>query len=85
MLMALLYRDDGRLLAAAPACDQQPFGDGYWEEVCSEYPSAGTGETAYVEISDPDLVNRLLGMDFSDDLEAAEAVDAYLGLSARTG
>ena len=32
MLMALLYCDDDRIAAAAPACDQIPFGDWYWEK-----------------------------------------------------
>ena len=81
MLLALLYQDDGRLAAAAPACDQQPFGDRYWREIHPEVVTLRGSETAYANIDDPTLVDRLLRMDFRDGAEAAEAVDDYLGFS----
>jgi hypothetical protein len=84
MLLALLYDDTGRLAAAAPACDQQPLGDRYWREVNSEGVSLRGSETAYVDIDDRWLVDRLLRMDFAYDTSATEAVDEYLGL-ARPG
>jgi hypothetical protein len=81
MLLALLYRDDGKLTAAAPACDQEPLGNRYWSEVAPEKARLRGSETAYVEIQDADLVDRLLRMDFRDEGEAAEAVDQYLDLA----
>jgi hypothetical protein len=81
MLLALLYDQDGKLSAVAPACDQQPFGDRYWLEVCPQTVRARVSETAYVDIDDRSLVARLLRMDFKDGVEAAEAVDNYLGLA----
>jgi hypothetical protein len=81
MLLALLYEDDGKLSAAAPACDQQPLGDRYWREVYPQTVRVQESETAYVDIDDPILVDRLLRMDFQDEVEAGEAVDNYLGLA----
>jgi hypothetical protein len=81
MMLALLYDRDGQLSAAAPACDQQSLGDRYWNEVYPEPVTTRGGETAYINIDNPELVERLLKMDFRDETEAAEAVDAYLGLS----
>lgn len=79
MLMALLYATDDSLVAAARACDQQPLGPRYWTEVHSlaaETPREG--ETAYVDIEDRALVERLLRMDFADGRDAARAVDDWL-------
>jgi hypothetical protein len=81
MLLALLYQDDRQLSAAAPACDQQALGNRYWIEVYPEKVTLRGSETAYVNIHDPWLVERLLAMDFRDGVEAAEAVDEYLGLA----
>jgi hypothetical protein len=81
MLLALLYEHDGKLSAAAPACDQQPFGDRYWREVYPQTVRLQESETAYVNIDDPSLAGRLLRMDFQDGVEAAQAVDNYLGLA----
>jgi hypothetical protein len=81
MLLAILYQDDGQLSAAAPACDQQPLGDRYWKEIYPEEVRLRGSETAYVNIDDPLLVDRLLQMDFRDGVEAAAALDAYLGLA----
>jgi hypothetical protein len=83
MLLALLYEQDGRLVAAAPACDVQPLGDRYWNEI---YPGAVRlegSETAYVTIADPWLVTWLLRMDFRDGFDATSAVDELLGLGDR--
>jgi hypothetical protein len=81
MLLALLYEHDGKLSAAAPACDQQPFGDWYWREVYPQTVRLQESETAYVNIDDPSFVDRLLRTDFQDGVAAAEAVDSYLGLA----
>ncbi len=82
MLLALLYQDDGTLSAAAPACDQQPLGDRYWRELYPERVRLRGSETAYVDIDDAELVDRLMHMHFRDGVEAAEAVDRYLRLPA---
>jgi len=81
MLLALLYDDSGRLAAAAPACDQQPFGNRYWREVYPQPVRLRGSETAYLNIDDPWLVDRLLRMDFADGVAAAAVVDEYLGLA----
>ena len=88
MLLALLYTDDDYLAAAAPACDQQPLGHRYWS-IDGRAIDGARGETAYVQIDDPQLCRRLLawtsedGGDegFADGREAAYAVDVYLGLA----
>jgi hypothetical protein len=84
MLLALLYTDDGFLAAAALACDQQPYGNDYWGQIHPHVvrPAPG-GETAYVNIQDEALVERLLRMEFSDGYAAAEAVDEQLSRQAR--
>jgi hypothetical protein len=82
MLVALLYQDDGTLTAAAPACDQEPLGDRYWREVLPDAVRVRGSETAYVDIDDTALLNRLVRMDFPNGREAAKAVDEYLGLAA---
>lgn len=82
MLLALLYQGDGNLVAAAPACDQQPLGDRYWSEVYPEQVEVRGSETAYVAVDDPVLLDRLLRMAFRDGITAAKAVDQYLALGA---
>ncbi len=85
MLLAILYDASGRITAAAPACDQQPFGDRYWRDIYPERVSLRGSETAYLNIEDPQLLDRLLRMDFSDNIEATEVVDEYLGLATHGG
>jgi hypothetical protein len=84
MWLALLYTEEGFLAAAAPACDQQPYGSRYWSQVhpdpVRQVPNA---ETAYVDIEDEALVERLLSMDFADGHAAARAVDDQLFAQAR--
>jgi hypothetical protein len=81
MLLALLYDHEDKLSAAAPACDQQPLGDRFWREVCPVTVGLLGSDTAYVDIDDTSLVDRLLRMEFQDGVEAAKAVDNYLGLA----
>lgn len=82
MLLALLYDDTGKLVAAAPACDQQPLGNRYWRDVYPGTVHLVGSETAYAEIDDRALVERLLRMQFTEgDTEATEIVDEYLGLA----
>ena len=79
MLLALRYTDDGILDAAALACDQQPYGMRYWQEMHSQPVSAQPCmETAYVDVKDEQLAEQLLDDGFDDGREAALAVDAYL-------
>ena len=70
MLMALLYCDDDRIAAAAPACDQMPHGDGYWTDIrAGEILKGEMFETAYVEIEDANFRQQLMeiGVDGSAD------------------
>jgi hypothetical protein len=78
MLLALLYSPDGAILAVAPACDQEPFGERYWREMHFERVNLRDSETAYQEIDDSFLVERLLQLDFRNGHEAAEMVEAHL-------
>jgi hypothetical protein len=84
VLLALLYTDDGFLAAAAPACDQQPTGNRFWAHLEPDVLREGQSiETAYVDIDDEALVQRLLTMDFPNGHAAARAVDEHLFSQAR--
>ena len=83
MLLALLSTNDGELAAAAPACDQQPYGPRYWRDIDHVVNVGPDAETSYVDIHDAELAGRLLRGEFDDPHDAAEAVDAYLGLKVR--
>jgi hypothetical protein len=78
MWLALLYDRNGRLSAAAPACDQHALGNRYWNEVYPEPVNTRGSETRYANIDDPVLLERLLKMAFRDDIESSEAVEPYL-------
>ena len=70
MLMAILYCDDNRIGAAAPACDQVPFGDQYWNEYFQgEIETGPLFETAYITVNNADLRERLMsiGIDHEAD------------------
>lgn len=59
--MALLYCDDDQISAAAPACDQMPYGDAYWTEIFGgELATGPISETAYIFINNQELRKRLL-------------------------
>ena len=61
MLMALLYGDDDQIAAAAPACDQIPHGDRYWQEIYQGELEQGTVyQTAYVTVANSSLREKLL-------------------------
>ena len=84
MLLAILFTQEEFIAAAALACDQQPYGNRYWNYLHPQTIAAGPdSETAYVEIDDAALVDRLLKMDFVDGIDAARALDAYLDKQAR--
>jgi hypothetical protein len=73
MLMALLYSNDGQILAAAPACDQVPYGDDYWMEFhAAELDSADVFETAYVTVANPETRSRLLLVGIDESVDAIE-------------
>ena len=71
MLMALLYSQFGRIIAAAPACDQVPLGDKYWLD-CHEadLTSEDFFETAYVFVADPSLQTSLLRLGIEDSIDS---------------
>jgi hypothetical protein len=73
MLMALLYADEDRIAAAAPACDQIPLGDAYWREVYSGRLELGPlFETAYVTVNNADLRRRLLLLGINAEIDGRE-------------
>ena len=85
MLVALLYEESGCIRGAALACEQQPVGDRFWFEHYADEIDATRGgcETAYVEITDPELATRLLAMQYGDGFPdgrmAAQEVERHLG------
>ena len=62
MYLALLFDEGDQLLAAAPACDQQPLGNRYWREVYPQSISGAWGETAIIDIGDRSLSELLLSL-----------------------
>ena len=73
MLMALLYCDADRIAAAAPACDQMPYGDGYWTDIFAGLvPDGPLFETAYITVNNADLRRRLLLLGFDDDIDGCQ-------------
>ena len=71
MLFALLFDEHHQLLAAAPACDQQPHGQRFWSNY---YPQqieiVSDTETAYLEIDDPIVQGKLIEFQTDDRLQA---------------
>lgn len=73
MLMALLYCEEDLIAAAAPACDQMPYGDEYWTDVFAGWvPEGSIFETAYITVNNADLRRRLLLLGFDDDIDGRE-------------
>ncbi len=71
--MALLYCDDDRIAAAAPACDQVPYGDEYWTEIYGQEIEPGSVfETAYVTVANSDLRERLLLLGIDEAIDGGE-------------
>ncbi len=69
MLMALLYNEDGSVAAAAPACDQVPYGEVYWTDIfAGDLPSGPLFETAYISVNNANLRRRLLLLGFDDEI-----------------
>lgn len=97
MLLAVLYRDD-LVIAAAPACDQYPYGNHYWTEVHPlglsefDFDSAAGKElqTSYISIAQPKLRSRLLAASIDDSIDLIELTQdmeasvrpSYLGRTA---
>ena len=70
MLMALLYCDDDRIAAAAPACDQVPYGDKYWTDIFpGEITRGSMFETAYITVANPEMRERLLSIGIETDVD----------------
>ena len=75
MLMALLYSEEDQIAAAAPACDQMPYGDEYWTEIFAGLIPAGSiFETAYITVNNADIRRRLLLPGFDEDVNGRELV-----------
>lgn len=73
MLVSVLYDVHGRLVAAAPACDQIPHGEQYWNDLPKlPAPRSSLGPTSVHNVTDPDLVSRML--DVADHPERLVAV-----------
>jgi len=71
MLMALLYSQADRIIAAAPACDQFPHGKKYWlEHHEAELSADDIFETAFTFIADPNLQTRLLRLGVDDSIDS---------------
>ena len=71
--MAILYCDDDRIAAAAPACDQLPLGNRYWEEVFAGRIVRGDMfETAYVSVVQKELRERLMQIGIDQAVDGTE-------------
>ena len=69
MLFALLYDHHDQVLAAAPACDQLAMGDEFWLECHGvDVSQADIFATAYREIRDPSLQQRLLELGVNESI-----------------
>ena len=69
MLFALLYNHQDQILAAAPACDYLAMGNQYWIECHRVSVSeADIFATAYREIRDPYLQERLLELGVNESV-----------------
>lgn len=81
MLLSLLY-DNDQIIAAAPACEQQPYGQLFWFDQFGSDVDLTACETAVVQIDETELIERLLNIrieaTFLDGHDAARAVDGYL-------
>lgn len=70
MLMALLYNQEDTIIAAAPACDQIPMGERYWNDV---HPFQLSGselfETAYMNVVHPALRRQLMSLGLDDSID----------------
>ena len=76
MLMALLYCDDDRIAAAAPACDQIPYGDKYWTEIYFGKIELGSMfETAYVTVANPEMREQLLMLGIENDVDGRKLAE----------
>ncbi|MDB2687376.1 hypothetical protein N9Y42_09215 [Mariniblastus sp.] len=69
MLFALLYNHQDQVLAAAPACDQLALGDQFWLDCHGvDVRPADIFATAYREIRDPSLQQRLLKLGVDESI-----------------
>lgn len=79
MYLSLLFDKSDRLVAAAPACDQEPLGDRYWHEVHPHSLDLKNLQLAIVDVKNGELVEMLLGL--ANDKATLEkcrvAYDAY--------
>ena len=82
MLFALLFNGQDELIAAAPAVFQYAVGDVYWRDTYASSLDWDTGcQTAYVEVSDDDLIDKLNSLETEDThlLECRRRVDEMTG------
>ena len=71
MLMALLYTEADRIIAAAPACDQFSQGKEYWlENHEADLSAEDIFETSIVFVADPNLQARLLRVGIDDSIDS---------------
>lgn len=82
MLVAILYMEENRIAAAAPACDQVPYGEQYWNEIHAGDISFGKFfETAYREILDARLRDRLFAVGIDSEVCGQELATEVNSLS----
>ena len=73
MLFALLYNRNDQLIAAAPACEQLPFGNSFWIRVHqAQIRRREIFETAYQTIIDPYLQARLRWLGIDDTIDGEQ-------------
>ncbi len=86
MLLSVLLDPEGMLVAAAAACDQQPWGQRYWKEVQGLPEALNAGwETAHLEVDDPLAAEELLLVQPPPKSAADAVVAALLTSPSLTG
>jgi hypothetical protein len=79
MLMALLYCDEDRIAAAAPACDQIPLGNRYWTEIYLGQIELGSMfETAYVTVANPKMRKKLLALGIENEIDGRQLAEELI-------
>jgi hypothetical protein len=83
MLLALLYCEPDRIAAAALACDQLPIGDKYWNQIhAGEIQGGSIFETAYVEVNDRRLRERLLQIGIESNIDGQQLAEEVAAIGS---
>lgn len=85
MLFAVLFDAEEKIIAVAPACEEQPYGRRYWSEIYPVKLSLHSGNhTGYIEVTSQNLIERIERIPFDDSqLELCAAELERIALETR--